>query len=131
MGAQRRPHPDCACDGIASASAIQIPSAIAAHVTSVDAVVGAGGRQFTIEPSGATIRIGRSEPKLIGIAGPIHTNSAWKHTDAVLVNGLLTKPRVCRSEPSKSKVSVSSSTLTATRMPGTVSISMQIGREHV
>ena len=37
MGAQRLPHPDCTCAGIASASAIQIASAIAAQVTSVEA----------------------------------------------------------------------------------------------
>ena len=72
------------------ASAIQIASAMAAQVSNVDAVVGAGARQLTMEPSGATMSIKRSEPALIGIAEPMQANSAWKQTDAVFAKGLLT-----------------------------------------
>src|ERR1700730_16276149 len=103
---------------MASANAIQIDSAIAAQVTNVEAVVGAGGRQFTIDPSGATIRINSSDPKLIGMEAPMQAKSAWKQTEAVLTKGLLTKPWLCGSEPPKSKVNLSPSTLTATRMQG-------------
>src|SRR6266550_1479356 len=76
MGAQRLPQPHCTCAGIACASASQIASAIAAQVTRVEAVVGAGARQCTTEPSGATIRINSREPKLIGTDAPMHANRA-------------------------------------------------------